>query len=487
VTAESVAVELLMDMAAGHGRDIWARFERLAARLTGLPQVRLCSQLARPAIQPGVSVYSVPVRGWSGRYVLEALTTDPSSFDNGTVKECLKTLAEVAPLVLRAQASPRRARDRNQGQSSLVGSSGPMQALRRKIEEVATGRAAVLIEGETGVGKDLVAREIHHASDRRMGPFVAVNCAAMVETLIETELFGIADRVATGVRGRLGYFEQAHGGTLFLDEVADLSLPGQAKLLRVLQDLRVQPVGSMQARQLDVRVVAATNRPLGVLVAERRFRSDLWFRLKAFVIRVPPLREHVEDVQELVENFIKLYGNGDRWTLSAQALDLLISHMWPGNVRELEHAIESAIAARRGGGEIAMEHLPDEIRVGYEPVTGNRALGGTLRERCSRYVRATLRQCGNNKSKACEQLDISYHTLQRHLEYGLDAVDPPMGDPPTGSLPVSRNDAADDRAVREAAPDGAGKREQTSGPPDAPLGGGSDGGGGEEEEKERQE
>src|SRR6478752_3832025 len=177
----------------------------------------------------------------------------------------------------------------------LVGGSLIMQALRHRIRRVAQTTFTVLIEGESGAGKELVAREIHAQSSRHRGPFVAVNCAALVETLLEAELFGIEERTATGVRGRRGKFEAADGGTLFLDEVSDLSSSAQAKLLRVIQDPTVERVGGQGAHRVDIRIIAATNRTLGGLVNQQLFRSDLYYRLSGVDVRVPSLRERHDD------------------------------------------------------------------------------------------------------------------------------------------------------------------------------------------------
>ena len=181
----------------------------------------------------------------------------------------------------------------------MIGSSPVMEALREQVARVASTDFTVLIEGESGTGKELVARQIHEMSRRRQGPFVAVNCAAVVETLIEAELFGIEERTATGVRGRRGKFEHADGGTLFLDEVSDLSPAAQAKLLRVVQDVAVERVGSTGTKRVNTRIVVATNRPLATMVQQGQFRSDLYFRLGGVEVHLPPLRARRDDVLEL--------------------------------------------------------------------------------------------------------------------------------------------------------------------------------------------
>jgi len=184
-----------------------------------------------------------------------------------------------------------------------------MQGLRSRIERVALTDFTVLIEGESGVGKQLVARQVHELSRRQGGPFVAVNCAAVVETLLEAELFGIEERTATGVRGRRGKFENADGGTIFLDEVSDLSASAQAKLLRAIQEVAVERVGGQGVRRINTRIVAATNRPLARLVEQRLFRPDLYYRLAGVEITVPPLRERANDILELARYFLERHRN----------------------------------------------------------------------------------------------------------------------------------------------------------------------------------
>jgi DNA-binding NtrC family response regulator len=299
----------------------------------------------------------------------------------------------------------------------LVGQSRVMQELRGQIARVATTHFTVLIEGESGAGKELVARELHLSGPRRRGPFVAVNCAALVETLLEAELFGIEERTATGVRGRRGKFEQADGGTLFLDEVADLSVVAQAKLLRVLQDLSVERVGGNESRAVDTRVIAATNRSLHAQVRDGLFRSDLFYRLAGVELRVPPLRARREDVPMLVEHILHRHRSLRLLTLSPTGVAALAAHDWPGNVRQLERVIERAVALA-AGPVIEVPDLPDEITKVYRDVVQTIASEDeSLRAWSSRYVRLVLDRCEGNKRRACDVLNISFHTLQAHLGY----------------------------------------------------------------------
>jgi transcriptional regulator with PAS, ATPase and Fis domain len=292
-----------------------------------------------------------------------------------------------------------------------------MRQVRDRIERVAATDFITLIDGESGTGKELVARQIHEISARRRGPFVPVNCAAIVETLLEAELFGIEDRTATGVRGRRGKFECADGGTLFLDEVADLSLPAQAKLLRALQDLVVERVGGHGLQHVNTRVVAATNKTLSGLVDARLFRADLYYRLAGIEIHVPPLRNRREDILELASYFLERHGRSRQLKLSTAAADALLTYDWPGNVRELERMMERTLALARNA-TIEVDDLPIRIKDGFGDVLlPSMMRNDTLRAWGSRYVRLVLERSGRNKRKACRALGISYHTLQAYLRY----------------------------------------------------------------------
>jgi two-component system, NtrC family, response regulator HydG len=254
-------------------------------------------------------------------------------------------------------------------------------------------------------------------SRRRHGPFVAVNCAALVETLLEAELFGIEDRAATGVRGRRGKLEAAEGGTLFLDEVSDLSLSAQAKLLRAVQDLAIERVGGHNTHQLDVRIIAATNRGLGELVKRRLFRQDLFYRLSGVDVRVPTLRERRPDVLELAEYFLARHSGMRPLRISQLAADALVTYDWPGNVRELERLMERAVTLA-DSEVLDLDDLPPTIRGDYgAAVVPSLRRHDTLRAWTSRYARLVLERCEGNKREACRVLDISYHTLQAYLRF----------------------------------------------------------------------
>ncbi|HOC19820.1 MAG TPA: sigma-54 dependent transcriptional regulator, partial [Vicinamibacterales bacterium] len=306
----------------------------------------------------------------------------------------------------------------------LIGASLAMRRLREHIARVATTSFTVLIEGESGTGKELVARQIHALSPRCHGPFVAVNCAAIVDTLLEAELFGIEDRTATGVRGRRGKFEHAHGGTLFLDEVSDLAPAAQAKLLRVIQDPTVERVGGHASRRVDARIVVATNRALRGLAARGVFRADLYYRLSGLEVHVPPLRSRREDIPELVQHFLSRDRGGRNLSLTKAAEEALRAYEWPGNVRELERLVEGAVALARSD-RITLEDLPAVVRGDYgEVLLPSLTREETMRAWGSRYARLTLERCAGNKRLACRILDISYHTLQAYLRYGSETLAP---------------------------------------------------------------
>ena len=314
-----------------------------------------------------------------------------------------------------------------------------MVRLRDRIARVATTDFAVLIEGESGSGKELVARQIHDRSGRRAGPFVAVNCAAIVDTLVEAELFGIEDRTATGVRGRAGKFELANEGTVFLDEVADLSAAAQAKLLRVVQELAVERVGSHCTRTLDLRLIVATNQKLKGMVDTRRFRSDLFYRLSGVEIQVPPLRERRSDIPLLANHFLRQHEEAPERCLAPCALDALTAYDWPGNVRELRRVIEHVLAFS-GSRRIQVQDLPATISGDYERNLRPSLLrDDSMRAWGSRYARIVLDRCGNNKRQACRILGISYHTLQAYLRYGGSTTGGSVR-----SLPMAPGAAADD-------------------------------------------
>jgi DNA-binding NtrC family response regulator len=306
------------------------------------------------------------------------------------------------------------------GLKHLLGRSAPMQRLRETIQQVAATDVAVLILGETGTGKELVAHAIHDGGARADRPLVEVSCAALPEALLESELFGHERGAFTGARDRRkGRFELAHGGTLFLDEVGDMSPETQAKLLRVLQEQEFERVGGTETIRVDVRIIAATNRELEDLVAEGAFREDLYYRLNVVPIHVPPLRERTEDIPVLLAHFLRTFG--ERWAkrvpeLTGDALALLCRYAWPGNVRELQHVAESLLVLSRGE-PVVVADLPAAIRGEHRAHDqGERAGGATLRQLERQAIARTLVATGGNKRKAAAILGIGLKTLYRKIQ-----------------------------------------------------------------------
>ena len=303
----------------------------------------------------------------------------------------------------------------------MIGASPSFRRMLTLVEQIADSSATILIQGESGTGKELVARTIHERSARRNGPFVAVNCAALPETLLESELFGYEKGAFTGAAGRKeGRFELANGGTLFLDEVADLSLVTQPKILRVLQEGEFERLGGTRSLQVDVRIVAATNQDLPEMVKEKRFREDLYYRLNVITVRVPPLRERHEDIRVLAQHYLRVYAakNGRKLEgFSNEALERLESYAWPGNVRELENLIERTVLLARKD-RIDAEDLPEEVAgVKRPPRDAILELVGTpLTEIEQRLLDETLRITGGNKTQAAKLLGIDVRTVARKLE-----------------------------------------------------------------------
>lgn len=298
-----------------------------------------------------------------------------------------------------------------------------MQQVQQLIADVAPTQATVLISGESGTGKELAARAIHQGSRRATAPFVALNCAAIPETLLESELFGHEKGSFTGAtQARQGKFEQASGGTIFLDEIGELPLPLQSKFLRVLQERVFERVGGSREIRADVRIVAATNRDLAEEVKERRFREDLYYRLNVFPIPLPPLRERQDGLPLLIDYLVRRAASQTGRpvpSVAPEALAALQSYSWPGNIRELQNVLERAVILHKG--RITTSELPDLLR---RPVqVHHEALlpaGGSLRDLERAGILEALESCGNNRRLAAEKLGISKRTLQYRLkEYGL--------------------------------------------------------------------
>ena len=298
-----------------------------------------------------------------------------------------------------------------------MGSSLAMRLVRARIERFAATDFSIVVVGATGTGKEIVARQIHAYSSRRAGPFVEVNCGAVVETLGEAEFFGIEQGTASGVRGRTGLFERAHGGSLFLDEFPDLTHAMQTKLLRVTQDLRVQRVGGESLRRIDTRLIVASHYPLRELVARRILREDLYHRLFGLEIVIPPLAGRGGDILELADHFLAIHGGGRPWRLTPAVRRALTVFSWPGNVRQLERTIQVAITLATSD-EIGIDALPNEL-TGQAPVHPVLVPASPLarRDAAASEAEQMLRECGGNKAKAARRLGISRPTLYARLRH----------------------------------------------------------------------
>jgi len=304
-----------------------------------------------------------------------------------------------------------------------VAKSPRMRRVLELAQRAAPTEATVLLTGESGTGKERLARFIHDRSQRAGGPFVAINCGALPETLLESELFGHTKGAFTGATGeRKGLFEASSGGTFFLDEISETTPGVQVRLLRALQERTVRPVGATKELPVDVRILAATNRDLASLVAEGAFRKDLYYRLRVLPLELPPLRERREDLLPLARELIARTCRENHCgpcSLSSDVLDRLHGYSWPGNVRELENAIERAVILAEGQPRIEVADLPPEVR-GENPVAATAQEILTLAEVERRHIVATLERLGDNRQATAEALGIGENTLWRRLKsYGL--------------------------------------------------------------------
>ncbi|MBI5752279.1 MAG: sigma-54-dependent Fis family transcriptional regulator [Hydrogenophilales bacterium] len=342
-------------------------------------------------------------------------------------EELLHRLSKVGDLRgLRAENQVLRKLVLGAGEEVFSFNSPAMREVERMVAKVSPTNSTVLITGESGTGKGVAARHIHQQSQRADAPFIPVNCGAIPENLVESELFGHTRGAFTGAdKARKGLFLEADRGTIFLDEVGELPLALQVKLLHVIEHKEVRPVGSEQARRVNVRIVAATNRDLGEMVAQGKFRQDLFFRLSVFHIHMPPLRERRQDLPALVrfllQRSMQRLGNGHRLSVDPAVEDILLSHDWPGNVRELENTIDRALIMAEGG-HITLADLPPQItKVAQPPHPGGGVqLSGTLREQVRKYeavlILRTIEEAGGDRRAAANILDIGLSSLYRKLE-----------------------------------------------------------------------
>ena len=320
--------------------------------------------------------------------------------------------------------------------SHLVGKSGAMQDLRKKVERAILHTGPVLIQGESGVGKDLVARAIACMYDK----FVVVNCSAIPDTLFESELFGHTRGAFTGAQNeRIGLFEDANGGAIFLDEIGDMPLHAQVKLLRVIQNKEIRPIGANKTRHIDVRIIAATNRDLRDEIREKRFRDDLFYRLNVIPVQLSPLRERKEDIEDLANYFIRQYAPaGEPYTLSEDALEKLRNHSWPGNIRELENVIQRALCFT-APGTLTADDLQIEPAASLQSQTQSNISASSFEsyhdfqdwqlQEERRFLIAKIRENGGSVSLAAEKLGLLRTTLYNRLSrLGVNVRDFRLGD-----------------------------------------------------------
>ncbi len=344
-------------------------------------------------------------------------------YDVEELKLVVKKTLEKQELIVENRAFKRAQRDRG-SIKNIIGSSAKMDAIFQMIETVAEVQSTILVTGESGTGKELVARAIHDQSDRAERPFISINCGAFTETLLESELFGYVKGSFTGANtNRKGLFEAADRGTIFLDEIGEMSPAMQVKLLRVLQERKVRPVGAHEELSIDARVIAATNRDLKAMSEEGTFREDLFYRISVIPIDLPPLRERSEDIPDLVEHFVKKFNeqSGRNVSVSTTTMQMLEKYAWHGNVRELEHTIERAVALERGE-EIQPERLPDHItnynperiKAEFDLPENGINLASHLENLERTYVVEALRKVSGNQTKAAELLEMPVRSL-RHL------------------------------------------------------------------------
>ncbi|MBS1970369.1 MAG: sigma-54-dependent Fis family transcriptional regulator [Bdellovibrionales bacterium] len=313
---------------------------------------------------------------------------------------------------------------RSWGIQDIVGKSVAMKSIFDLIDRVSSANSSILITGESGSGKEVVARAIHNRSPRAQKPFIAINCTAIPEDLLESELFGHVKGSFTGATGdKKGLFEEADGGTLFLDEIGDMNIGLQAKLLRVLQERTIKPVGSNQLKNIDVRVIAATHKDMKKAIMNGSFREDLYYRLAVIPIVVPPLRHRMEDIPLLAHHFLRKYSainHGKSLGFTQEALQKLMSMQWPGNVRELENMVERLVVLSHGP-QIEAADIPDADQTSPEQFFGQSTSDSpTLQELEKRYMQLILEKVGGKKEKAAQILGINRRTLYRkEREYGF--------------------------------------------------------------------
>src|SRR5256885_3280088 len=426
VRAASDGEEALRELAA-HDYDAVVTDVRMP-RMDGLSLVRSVQQIAPDATVIVMSAYG------SHDLALEAMKAGAYDYLGKPFRpdEVLLVLRKAEERE-RLRAENRRLRreiEASRGHAGIIAESPAMKEVLRVVGKVAPAKTTVLIAGESGTGKELVARAIHELSPRNAGPFVAVNCGAIPDQLIESELFGHAKGAFTGAQtAKRGLFEEADAGTLLLDEIGELPLPLQPSLLRALQEGEIRRVGDARSIKVDVRVLAATNRDLSQEVAQGKFREDLFYRLNVVAVKLPPLRDRPEELSILAQRVIAQHAARPgipRQNLSAGAVSLLQEWRWPGNVRELENALERALVLSEGD-EIEPDALPEEMRAGRRasgppptPTEGDLSVKRAQRALEADLIRRALERTGGNRSRAAELLELSPRALLYKIrEFGL--------------------------------------------------------------------
>jgi DNA-binding NtrC family response regulator len=392
-------------------------------RMPGISGVELVGQLHR--LRPRTPVVLMTAFG-SIDSAVDAMRSGAFDYLTKPFEPDAVILAVERALAHRALAEEneqlRRAVDRTGSLGELIGKSPAMREIFSLIRRIAHSRSSVLITGESGTGKEVVARTIHFHGDRSEKPFVPINCTAIPEGLLESELFGHVRGAFTGAHAsKRGLFEKAEGGTLFLDEIGDMGLGLQGKLLRVLQDREIRPVGSTQSVRVDVRILSATNKNLDAEIEAGRFREDLFYRLNVIPLHIPPLRERPDDIPALVEAFLRRHAEGRSRFLSPEAMQRLLAHPWRGNARELENVVERALALSEAetlgpddvplpGAASAPKPAPEDF------LRAAAARGMTLHELDELYTEQVLAHTGGNKVQAAKILGIDRKTLYRRAE-----------------------------------------------------------------------
>lgn len=411
-------------------------------KLPGLDGLELVKQLHQA--KPKLPILLITAHG-STETAIEA--TKWGAFDYVPKPFEVEELLDLTAKALqssRLMSEPVEMGDANSARTAIVGTSRAMQAVYKEIGYIAATTVPVLIRGDTGTGKELIARAIYQHSDRAAAPFIAINCAAIPEALLESELFGHERGAFTGADARrIGRFEQAQGGTIFLDEIGDMNLPLQAKLLRVLQEKTIQRVGGKENIAIDVRVIAATHRDLETAIEEKHFREDLFYRLNVVTITLPPLAERIEDIPDMARYFLRKYSREagvSAPSITPEAIALLQQQTWPGNVRELENTVRQALLLARDY-TISMEHIREVLAKSRKPANrGQQSHSAYISELLDRVERGevtnafgkmledlepelyaqVIQRAGGNQTKAAEWLGVTRLKMREKLkEFGL--------------------------------------------------------------------